>query len=254
MNTGTGWQGPQSTSAAMQVAAIKAADPLSDLDFFLIQLKGEKLFVIRHLGVYPRVILTTPDRADVSFESLNYGIHLLRLSVVGLVAYFEDFLETTARRVLVGNRSFLHKFDSRDAPLRLSITDIEACQSMDEVWQRLIERVLQSGGTGRLSKYASLMKSIDAPLPDRKQTDGIALAELFSRRNVIVHNRSRPDLEYLATVPQPATYPSGGLVIDIGYFRSAVDLLRRTSRALVKQLVEIHHLEETASVTADPDF
>lgn len=200
---------------------------------FLANIAGDRQFAEYSLWAYERVHVHYPEN-EVNLIELNFHIALLRMVAVSIVSKFEGFLEDVCRKAFVNKRTLLRQFD-----LSVSIRVVGDHSSLDGLWDTLVDRVLRDNlHSGRLSTYSKILNGIGAPLPDIKSDEGRPLNELFERRNIIIHNNGVPDEKYKAFHPNPITYPSGGLIIDLDYIKSASKILHTASLNVVRRLVE----------------
>ncbi len=226
--------------------------PKNDLQEFIIQIQGDLHFAKVHAELYPKVVTAerTKIGKNITLQDLNYHLYLFNLIVVSLVSNFEDFMETTCRKALLKRHNLFGQF----AP-SVSWKQIPASGNVDTIWEALANQVLAILTSGKLRTFATVFKKTGVVLPSSRSKQGKALEELVRRRNVIVHNKNKPDKHYLTIVSSPKTHPSGGLVIDINYIEEACDLLINTSRDIVQQLVnkgtlELSELEEESESSA----
>jgi len=216
--------------------------PESDLDDFITQVRGNLNFAQVHAEVYPKILYSgrtkTGEIKDVTLRDLNYQLFLFNLITVSLVSSFEDFMQTICRKVLLRRHNFFGQFNPS-----VSWKQIPSSGNVDIVWEELADQVLANLESGKLRTFAKVFKKIGVVFPSLKSKEGKALEELIRRRNVIVHNKKKPDKKYLEIVPHPKTYTSGVLVINFDYIEEACNLLINTSRDIVQQLVKKGTLE-----------
>lgn len=206
--------------------------PKNALENFIIQIQGDLQFAEQHIAIYPNIVIGTQQGENITCQDLNYDIYLLRLIVVSLVSNFEAFMETICRKALLSRHTLFGQFDPS-----LSWKQINISRTISALWEVLADQVLSGLQSGKLRTFAKVFKNIGVTIPSDRSKRGKALNELIMRRNMIVHNESKPNKDYLRIVPSPKTYSSGGLVIDIDYVKKACDLLMNTSRDMVHQLV-----------------
>jgi len=209
----------------------------SELDDFVTQVRGNLHFSRLHIEIYPKTYI--PKRAKTgelkkfSLQELGYQFFLFDLIIVALVSNFESFMQTICREALLKHHNLFGQFDPS-----ISWKQIPSSGNVDGIWEALADQVLSSLESGKLRTFASAFKKIGVVLPSRRSKRGKALEEFVRRRNVIVHNKKMPDKRYLEIVPHPRTYPSGALVVNGDYIEEACDLLIKTARDIVKQLVK----------------
>lgn len=208
--------------------------PKNDLEHFIIQVCGDLRFAKVHVELYPKIITTRtkPDK-KITLQDLNFHLYLFNLIVVSLVSNFEGFMETICRKALLQRHNLFGQFDPS-----VSWKQIPVSGNVDTIWEALADQVLASLESGKLRTFAKVFKQLGVTLPNPSSKQGKALEELIRRRNVIVHNKNKPDKHYLKIVSSPKTYPSGGLAIDINYIEEVCNLLINTSRNIVQQLVK----------------
>jgi hypothetical protein len=213
--------------------------PQNDLGNFVTQVRGDLQFTRVHVGLYPNVISRRTETGKaVTLQDLNYHVFLCRLIVVSLVSTFEAFMEMLCRKALLRRHNLFGQFDPS-----VSWKQIPESGTVDTLWEALADQVLVRLESGKLRTFAKVFKKLGVTLPSLGSKQGKALEELIRRRNVIVHNKGKPDKHYLEIVSSPKTYPSGALVIDISYVEEACGLLINTSRAIVQQLIKKGTLE-----------
>lgn len=207
--------------------------PKNKLQEFIWQVHGDLQFAQYHVSIYPKVKVSVGKVGKgLTFKELNYDNRLLQLIVVALVSHFEDFMKTICRQALLQRHNLFGQFNPS-----VSWKQVPKSGSVDALWEAFAEQVLSSLESGKLRTYAQVFKKLGVVLPSRRSRDGKALEELIRRRNVIVHNRSKPDKQYLEIVPSARDYVSGSLPIDINYIEEKCNLLITTSGDIVQQLV-----------------
>ena len=213
----------------------------NDLEKFIIQIRGDLHFAKVHATLYPKVVATrTETGKNVTLQDLNYHIYLFNLIVVSLVSNLEDFMEMTCRRALLQRHNLFGQFNPS-----VSWKQIPASGNIDAIWEALADQVLASLTSGKLHTFSGVFKKLGVKFPGPRSKQGKALEELIRRRNLIVHNRNKPDKQYLEIISSPKTYHSGGLAIDISYIEQAGDLLINISRDIVDQLVKKRTLKSS---------
>lgn len=215
---------------------ISIGTPKSDLDGFITDVRGNLSFAIYHDKLYretPYPLRTkTGEIKNYTLKDMGFQIFLFNLIVVSFVSSFEGFMQTICRKALLQRHNLFGQFNPS-----VSWKQIPSSGDIDIIWEALADQALASLESGRLRTFASVFKKIGVVLPSLRSAKGKALEELFRRRNVIVHNKNKPDKKYLEIVPHPRAYTDGCLIIDIDYIGEACNLLINTSRDIVQQLV-----------------
>ena len=166
----------------------------------------------------------------------------MNLVHVSTVASFEAFLEDTCRNALETNHNLLGQFDPS-----ISWKDVPPEGDVDPLWETLINKALSEMQSGRLRTYAKVFKKLGVQDMETGAGSSSALAEVFARRNAIVHNSGKPDARYLTTYEDTKTYPSGGLVIDVDYVDGVSELLVRTAENAWNDLVRLERIPDVGA-------
>lgn len=226
--------GKQSNKPSSIAEEVSQLTPKNTLEQFIIQIQGNFNFAATHYSVYPNIHTGhTAKGKIITFLDLNYHLYLFNLIIISLVSNFEAFIEEICRKSLLKRRNLFGQFDPS-----ISWKEIPQTGNVDVLWEKLAEQVLDGLESGRLNTFIRVLKKLGVTVPNQRSKIGRALAELVLRRNLIVHNRNKPDKNYLKVIPSPKTFPSGALVIDIGYVEEACNLLVDTARDIIRQLVK----------------
>lgn len=188
----------------------------------IIEKKEEKrvLYRIKHPDeLAKKGIETDIQKAASEFRKyVNMPVIHGSSTLIMLITYFEEFIASLLNRIF---KTFPQKYLDKQ---QVTYSDICNC-SIEEVEGRIIAREIDRKMRESYMEWFKLFGDHGIKM-ERCQMDMKALREIYSRRNIIVHNSGRVNSIYLSEVPDSDAGIGDMLHVDLEYLDNAFTTIK----------------------------
>jgi len=172
-----------------------------------------------------------------------------RTTLLQSVAYFEEYLSSLTRVVLIDNPQLLKTNEVTSEKREIKLVNwILECNTKSEILEKVIEERVRSLFYGKPVDFfikPKLGLKFNDYFKNKCQLQLSQYAEITARRNLVAHNDGRVDSKYLREIANSTFKRDQAIPLKSKYLKDTVELLLYLA-ARTTELILIHHYSSKA--------